>query len=104
MKKKQAIRLLRMVRRIIGTTLLISLLILLVGFVYYWHSPGSFSNAFLISGALLIILGIASITGGFFQRIAAEITQRYRILIILTIIGLLLIGIAIWIDNSFINL
>jgi hypothetical protein len=100
----QVTRLLRMAGRILGTTLVISLLILLVGFVYYWNSPGSFSNAFFITGAILIVLGVASVTSVFFQRIAAEITQRYRILIFLAVTGLLLIVIAIWIDNSFIKL
>src|SRR6266496_3855117 len=94
--KKQVRRLLRMVGRILGTTLMISLLILLVGFVYYWNSPDNFSNAFFIAGAILIMLGVASITSGFSQRIAAEIAQRrYRILIFFTITGLLLIGIAV---------
>ena len=102
--KKQFTRLLRMVGRILGTILVISLLILLVGFVYYWNSPGSFSNAFLIAGAILIILSVGSVTSGFFQRMATGIPRRNRILIFLTITGLLLIGIAIWIDKSFINL
>src|SRR5512143_2077863 len=101
---KQVRRLLKMVGRILGTTLIISLLILLVGFVYYWNSPGSFSDAFFMAGAIMIIIGIASVTGGFFQRMAAEITQRYRFLIFFTLTGLLLIGIAIWIDSSFIKL
>lgn len=96
--------LLRITGRILGTTLVISFLILLVGFAYYWNSPVDFSNAFLIVGAILIILGVASVTGGFFRQITAAITQRYRILIFLTITGLLLIGIAIWIDSSFIKL
>ena len=102
--EKQVTRLLRMMWRILGTTLVISLLISLVGFIYYWNSPGSFGDAFFVAGAILIILGVASVTSGFFQRIAGEITQRYRILIFLTVTGLLLIGIAILIDNSFLKL
>lgn len=103
--KKQARRLLKMMGRILGTTLIISILIVLVGFVYYWNSPGSFSHAFLIAGAILIILGIAFSTNGFSQRMATEITQRrYRIMFFLTITGLLLIGIAALIDNSLIIL
>jgi len=51
------------------------------------------------------MLGVASITSGFSQRIAAEIAQRrYRILIFFTITGLLLIGIAVLIDRSLITL
>ncbi len=51
------------------------------------------------------MLGVASITSGFSQRIAVEIAQRrYRILIFFTITGLLLIGIAVLIDRSLITL
>ncbi len=102
--KKKVRRLLKMVGRILGTTLIISFLILLVGFVYYWNSPGNFSNAFFIAGAIFIILGVASVTSSFLQRLTAEIAQRYRLLIFLTITGLLLIGIAVLIDSSFIRL
>jgi putative Mn2+ efflux pump MntP len=103
--KKQVRRQFKMMGRILGTTLIISLLIMLVGFVYYWNSPGIFSNAFLIAGAILIILGIAFATNGFSQRMAAEIAQRrYRIMFFLTVTGLLLIGIATLIDNSLIIL
>ncbi len=124
--EKQSTHLLRLAGRILETTLVISLLILLVGFVYYWNSPAHYSNAFFIVGAILIVLGVFSVAGGFAQRgnfgiiyaetagqanlaergqrIAADVTQRYGVMIFLTITGLLLIGIAVLIGNSLIAL
>jgi hypothetical protein len=119
--EKQSTHLLRLAGRILGTTLAVSLLILLIGFILYWDSPIKFSNAFFTGGVILIVLGVLSVAGGFAQRanfgityaesagqanlaergqrIAADITQRYGVMIFLLVTGLLLIGIAILIGN-----
>jgi hypothetical protein len=124
--KKRVTHLLRLTARILETTLVISLLILLVGFVYYWDSPVHYSNAFFFAGAILIVLGVFSVAGGFAQRsnfgityvesavqanlseggqrTSAGITQQYGVMIFLTITGLLLIGIAVLIGKSLITL
>jgi hypothetical protein len=122
--KKQVTHFLRLAGRILEATLVISLLILLIGFVYYWDSPVNFSYAFLAAGVVLIILGIASVQGRFAQpanrgvtyaesarqadlaehgqRAVAENTPRYGIVFFLIITGLLLIGIAVLISHSLI--
>jgi len=107
----------RLIRLILGVTLAISALIVFIGYIYRWNEPVQFSNAFFAAGAIIIVLGVFSVTGGFAQRanfnttyaesagqtdltersqhIAAHITQRHGSTIFLLVTGLLLIGIAI---------
>ena len=108
---------LRLVGLILGSVLVISLVILLIGYIYQWDKLVRFSDAFFMAGAFVIVLGVFSVTGGFTQRAnfnmmyaetagqanqaernqrwAAEITQRYGTMITLISTGLLLIGIAV---------
>jgi len=107
---------LRLAGKILGATALISLVVLAIGYFLHWNGPVKFSNGFFASGAILIVLGVLSITGGFAQRsnfgmlyaesagqmnsaeraqrMAADITQRYGTLIFLVVTGLLLVGIS----------
>lgn len=107
---------LRLAGKILGVTALISLVVLLIGYFLHWSGPVKFSNGFFAAGAILIVLGVLSITGGFAQRsnfgmlyaesagqmnsaecaqrMAADITQRYGTLIFLVVTGLLLVGIS----------
>jgi hypothetical protein len=123
MEKKNA-HVLRLAGLILGVTLAISLLVLLIGYIYQWDKPVQFSDAFFAAGAIIIILGIFSVIGGFAQRanfnilyaesagqanlaersqrIVAEVTQRYGVVILLVSTGLVLIGIAIAIGRVFI--
>ncbi len=99
----------------------ISLVVLVIGNFYQWSDRVKFSNAFFTAGAILIVLGLFSVAGGFMQRanfnitysefagqanlaergqrIVADINQRYGWMIFLLVSGLLLIGIAIAIGN-----
>lgn len=107
---------LRLAAKILGTTAAISLVVFLIGSLLQWQEPVNFSNGFFAAGAILIVLGILSVGGGFLQRssfgmlyaesagqanlaertqrMAADITQRYGSLIFLLVTGLLLIGIS----------
>ncbi len=119
--EKQSTYLLRLLGRISVTTGAISLIVLLIGDFYHWNDPVKFSNAFFTAGAILIVLGVFSVAGGFAQRgnfniaysesagqanlaergqrIAAEINQRYGSMIFLLVNGLLLIAIAVIVGN-----
>ncbi len=112
---------LRLAGKVLGATTVISLVVLLVGAFLHWNDPVKFSNGFFIAGAILVVLGVFSVTGGFTQRsnfgivysesagqanlaernqrMAAEITQRYGTFIFLLTTGLLLIGISVVVDK-----
>jgi hypothetical protein len=107
---------LRLAGKILGATALVSLVVLLIGYFLRWDDPFKLSNGFFTAGAILIILGILSIAGGFAQRanfgivyaesagqmssperaqrMAADIAQRYGSFILMLVTGLLLIGIS----------
>jgi len=109
-------QMLRLLGKILSATALISLAVLLIGYFLRWNDPFRFSNGFFAAGAILIVLGILSISGGFAQRanfgilygesagqmsstertqrMAADITQRYSSFIFLLVTGLLLMGIS----------
>jgi hypothetical protein len=115
---------LRLAGKILGTILLISLAVLLVGYVLGWSQPVQYSNGFFMAGALLIVMGLFSVVGGFAQRAnfdilyaesagqaniaernqrtAADIMQRYEALIFLVATGVLLVLDAIGIGIFFI--
>jgi hypothetical protein len=112
---------LKLAGKIVGTTILIALAVLLLGYLLSWDQPVQYSNGFFVAGAILIVLGFYSVAGGFAQRAnfgmtyaesagqadlaernqrtAADITQRYAAMIFLGITGLLLILIAIGIGQ-----
>jgi hypothetical protein len=114
-------QILRLLGKILGATALISLVVLLIGYFLRWNDPFRFSNGFFAAGAILIILGILSITGGLVQRsnfgilygesagqmsssertqrMAADIMQRYNSFIFLLFTGLLLMGISVIIGS-----
>lgn len=107
----------RLAGLILGITLIISVIVLLIGYIYHWNEPVLFSNAFFIAGVIVIIIGGLTVAGGFSQRAnfnilyaesagradlaersrrsMAEVTQRYGVMILLFISGLLLVGIAV---------
>lgn len=108
---------LRLAGKVLGATAAISLIVLLLGAFLRWNDPVKFSNGFFAAGAILVILGVLSVTGGFTQRsnfgvmysesagqanlaerdqrMAVELRQRYGALIFLVITGLLLISVAV---------
>ena len=116
---------LRLAGKILLTTVLISLAIILAGNLLHWSQPAQYSNGFFIAGAIVIILGVFSIAGGIAQRtnfdilyaetagqagiaernqrMVSEITQRYGNMIFLLVTGLLLILIAVGIGQFFIS-
>ncbi len=114
---------LRLAGKILGTTALISLVVLLMGYFLQWDDPFKFSNGFFMAGAILIVLGILSVTGGFTQRsnfgmlysesagqmntnertqrMLADMTQRYGAFVLLLVSGLLLMGISVALGSLF---
>jgi hypothetical protein len=108
---------------VLGLACLVSLILLIVGLFFQWDKPVQFSNGFFAAGALLIVLGTLSVTGGFqqradfsivytesagsgslserAQRMMADINQRYGAMILLIGTGLLLIVISIGIHQVF---
>jgi hypothetical protein len=107
----------------LGLALLVSLAVLVIGRFYQWNTTVQFSNGFFVAGAILIVLGVFSVAGGFgqrasfpltyaesagdaslterAQRMMADINQRYGMMILLMGAGLLLIGISILIHRLF---
>jgi hypothetical protein len=102
---------------ILAATLVVSLIVLIIGWVNRWNEPAQFSNAFFIAGALLTGLGVLSVSGGFAQRgnfnltyaesagqdnisqrtqrMMGEINQRYGTMTLLGITGILLMVISV---------
>ena len=72
--EKQSILFLRLLGRISVAVGAISLVVLVIGNFYQWSNPVKFSNAFFTAGAILIILGLFSVAGGFMQRANFNIT------------------------------
>ena len=115
---------LRLAGKILGTTVLIALAVILLGYFLHWNQPAQYSNSFFIAGAILIVLGMLSVGGGIAQRTnfdiiyaesagqanlaernqrtVREITQRYGNMIFLLVTGLLLILIAVVIGQLYI--
>ena len=107
----------RLVGSILGLAALGSLIVLGFGLLRQWNTLVQFSNGFFVAGAIVIILGLFSVTGGFSQRanfpikyaetagqasikertqrMMSDINQQYGFMIIWTSVGVLLIGISI---------
>ena len=106
-----------------GLACLVALIVTIVGLVLQWKTPAQFSNGFFAAGALFIVLGIFSVTGGFqqrskfsivyaesagqapiserVQRMMADINQRYSAMVLSIGTGLLLIVISISVHQIF---
>lgn len=112
---------LRLAGIVLGLTLIVSILVLSIGFINNWHDPVAFSNGFFIAGGILITLGALSVAGGFLQRadfkmtysesagqanlaersqrIVTDVLQRYGTMTLLLGAGTLLIVIAVLIGK-----
>jgi hypothetical protein len=121
--EKKSSPILRLVGLVLGLALLISLIVLVVGLVFQWNSSIQFSNAFFVAGAIAILIGTFSVTGGLeqrgnfgmtyaesagqasiherTQRMMADINQRYGVLILMTGTGILLIAISVAVPRLF---
>jgi hypothetical protein len=121
MENMQGNHFLRLAGRILGTIAFIWLAVFLTGYLLHWSQPIQYSNIFFIAGAILVVMGVYSVAGGFAQRsdfkilygesagqaniternqrMAAEITQRYGTMIFMLVTGLLLILIAVGIGK-----
>jgi hypothetical protein len=108
---------LRLAGIVLGLTLIVSILVLVIGYIYDWHEAVRFSNAFFAAGGILIVLGTLSIAGGFLQRadfkmsysesagqaniaersqrMISDIAQRYGAMILLVSVGVLLMIISV---------
>lgn len=107
---------LRLAGKVLATAAVIALAILAAGYFLHWEGAVQFSNAFFVTGGILIVLGVFSVTGGFAQRadfkmtytetaaqantaergrrMMSDIDQRYGAMLLLISAGLLLIGIS----------
>jgi hypothetical protein len=112
--------------RLAGTAALIAIIaggsVLGIGWLRGWQTAIQFSNGFFAAGAIVLVLGFATVSGGFRMRSdfgvlysqsagdmslsdrtklwVADITQGYGALILLTFAGLLLIGVAILVGRA----
>jgi hypothetical protein len=111
--------------KIFGTTIVIALAVLLLGYFLRWSQPAQYSNGFFLAGAIMVVMGVYTVVGGFEQRAnfgmtyaesagqaniaernqrtAADIAQRYGTMIFLVATGVLLILIAIGIGQFFLS-
>ena len=121
--EKKSSYVIRLAGIILGSTLLVSLVVLLAGIVLRWNTAVQFSNGFFIAGAIAIIFGVFEVAGGFQQRASfpiayaetasdaslaergqrmmADINQRYGVLILMISMGLLLVVISMAIPELF---
>ncbi|MGA2491017.1 MAG: hypothetical protein ABSF99_12685 [Anaerolineales bacterium] len=98
------------------------LIVLVIGWLSRWHTAIQYSNGFFIAGAIVLVTGFASVSGGFRMRSdfgvlysqsagdmnlsdrtklwVADMTQGYGALILLTIAGLILVGAAILVGRT----
>jgi hypothetical protein len=101
----------------------IGFLTLVIGWFLKWNSNTLFSNGFFVAGAVLIVLGLLSVVGGYSlrgdkflqysqsagdmntfersRRWIADTMQGYSMFIVLLLTGLYLIGFAALIPNLF---
>jgi hypothetical protein len=115
--EKKTPHILRLMGTVLGLALLTSVVILVVGLVFKWNTSVQFSNAFFVAGAIAIVIGTFSVTGGLeqrgnfamtyaesagnasiserAQRMMADINQRYGVLILMIATGLVLIAVSI---------
>lgn len=120
--EKASNQILRLVGTIVGLTAGIALIVLLMGYFMQWEKPVQYSNGFFWAGAILIVIGILSVAGGFVQRAnfnmvyaesagqanlaeraqrtVTEVTQRYGTLTMLVASGILLIAISVAIGET----
>ena len=123
--EKASTHFLRLAGKILATAAGIASIVMLMGYFLHWDSPVKYSNAFFWAGAIMIMIGVFSVTGGFeqrgnfgitytetaghaniaerSQRMAADITQRYGAMIFLVITGLILIGVAVAIGQFLVS-
>ena len=102
---------------------ILGILVLLVGWIVGWHTATEFSNGMFVTGSAIIIFGLLSVWGGFTSRGSFAITyaqstgdmslaeraklwtidslRGYNVIVVTTIIGLIMIGLAILIYNLF---
>ena len=102
------------------TATLIGLVILLIGLLAKWTAAADFSNAFFITGSLVIIIGLSFVFGGnqirgdvrIYYASGADVNQRvdrvmtdtlqaYRALIVFSMCGAFLIVAAMVIGSLF---
>ncbi len=94
-----------------------------IGWLLHWNSTTQFSNGFFGAGAILIVIGILSVVGGFgmrsdfkmlysqsagdmntlerSKRWIADMAQGYGLFLFLLLPGIILIGVSILVPNIF---
>jgi hypothetical protein len=101
----------------------IGLITAFIGWLLHWNSTTQWSNGFFGAGAILIVLGLLSVMGGFgmrsdfkmlysqsagdmntlerSKRWMADMTQGYGLFLFLLIPGIFLIGVSILVAKIF---
>lgn len=112
---------LRLAGIMVGIAAILALALLLLGYFLGWDKPIQYSNGFFMTGALLAVMGVLSVAGGFAMRADPHLTYaesasqasmaernqrtiadgilRYRSMITLLGSGLLLILVAVLIGE-----
>jgi hypothetical protein len=119
--KQNILAYLKLAGNALAVAIILGLLVSSIGWIFGWRTPVTFSNGMFFSGAALIVLGILSVMGGYSMRSdfkvlysqsagdmslgdrtrrwVADMTQGYRLLVLMTVAGLLLVGAAILIGK-----
>jgi hypothetical protein len=113
--------------RLLATTLVLAcalgIITAAIGWLLHWNTPTQFSNGFFGAGAILIVLGVLSVMGGYgmrsdfkllysqsagdmntlerSKRWIADMAQGYGAFVFLLLAGVYLVGFAILIPNIF---
>lgn len=108
---------------VLALTLVVTLVVLMIGWFGKWNTVAQFSNGFFAAGMILAVIGILSVAGGFAQRanfgilysqsagdaslgeraqrMVADIQQGYGVLVLLAGSGLLLMVISVAVNQLF---
>jgi hypothetical protein len=122
-KERIMIRILRLLAITFIVACAIGLVVASIGWLLHWNTTTQFSNGFFGAGAILIVLGLLSVLGGFgmrsdfkmlysqsagdmntlerSKRWMADMTQGYGLFLFLLIPGVFLIGVSILVSNIF---
>ena len=117
------IRILRLIGITFAIACILGILTSGIGWLLKWNSTTEFSNGFFGAGAILIVLGILSVMGGYgmrsnfsvvysqsagdmntlerTKRWIADMSQGYASFLLLLLTGAYLVGFAILIPNVF---
>jgi hypothetical protein len=117
------VRVLRLLAITFALACIIGIVTASIGLLLHWNTTTQFSNGFFVTGAILVVLGILSVMGGYgmrsnfgvvysqsagdmntlerSKRWVADMAQGYNAFIFLLLTGVYLIGLAILVPTIF---